>query len=76
MPKARRGREARLTLHIPNMRCQNCVVSIQQAVGKLKGVGAVTGDLEQQVVTIDYREGMVEPDGIREAIVERGFLIA
>lgn len=76
LPKARRGREAQLTLNISNMHCQNCVVSIQKAVGKLKGVGAVTGDLEQHLVTIDYREGMVEPDGIREAIVERGFLVA
>ncbi|MCH8842618.1 MAG: heavy metal translocating P-type ATPase [SAR324 cluster bacterium] len=75
LPKARRGREAQLTLNIPNMRCQNCVVSIRKAVGKLKGVGTVTGDPDQHVVTVTYREGTVEPDGIREAILERGFLV-
>ena len=67
--------EARLTLHIPNMRCRNCVASIQEATGKLKGVEAVIGDPEQKVVTITYREGKIDPDNIRKAILKRGFLV-
>lgn len=68
--------EARLTLHIPNMRCQNCLTSIQHATGKLKGVEAVTGDPGQKVVTITYQEGKIDPDRIRKAILKRGFLVA
>ncbi len=68
--------EARLTLHVPNMRCQNCVASIQEATGKLKGVEAVIGDLERRVVTITYREGKIDPDKFRKAILKRGFLVA
>jgi Cu+-exporting ATPase len=73
LPKGRRGRQAQLTLKIANMHCENCVDSIRKAVTQLKGVEEVTGDPARQVVTVSYREGMVEPDGIREAIIEKGF---
>lgn len=40
------------------------------------GVEEVTGDSAQQMITVTYREGVAEPDGVREAIIDRGFLIA
>ncbi len=69
------GREARLTLKIPNMRCEHCLESIREAVCKLDGVEDAGGDLEGHEVTVTYRQDEVEPDGIREAIVERGFQV-
>ncbi len=75
LPKARRGRQAQLTLRIANMHCEHCLESIKQAACKLRGVEDVAGDPQGQVVTVTYREGAVEPDGIREAIVERGFQV-
>jgi len=38
-------------------------------------VEEVTGDPAGQMVTVTYREGAVEPDGIRAAILERGFQV-
>jgi cation transport ATPase len=85
LPKARRGgedrgqegrgRRARLTLRVPNMRCGHCLESIREATSKLDGVEGVSGDLEEHEVTVTYREGEAEPDGIREAIIERGFQV-
>ncbi|TAK83543.1 MAG: cadmium-translocating P-type ATPase [Betaproteobacteria bacterium] len=75
LPKGRRGRQAQLTLKIATMHCEHCLDSIREAVTALKGVEEVTGDPARQVVTVSYREGMVEPDGIREAILEKGFRI-
>jgi heavy metal translocating P-type ATPase len=75
LPKTRRGLRAQLTLKIANMHCEHCLASITKAVRKIDGVENVGGDPSRQVVTVTYREGMVEPDGIREAIVERGFQI-
>ena len=76
LPQARRrGRRAQLTLKIGNMHCEHCLASISKAARKLAGVEDVRGDLAGQVVTVTYREGVVEPDGIREAIVERGFQV-
>jgi heavy metal translocating P-type ATPase len=76
IPQARRGRTIQLTLQIPNMHCEHCLESIKEAACKLDGVEDVVGDPEQQTVTVTYREGMAEPDGIREAIVERGFQVS
>lgn len=79
LPKTRRdradreGREVRLTLMVPNMRCERCVESIRDAASKLEGVESVSGDLEKHEVTVTYRKGVADPDGIREAIFERGF---
>jgi copper chaperone len=71
----RRGLRAQLTLKIANMHCEHCLASITEAVRGLDGVEDVGGDPSRQVVTVTYRQGMAEPDGIREAIIERGFQI-
>lgn len=34
------------------------------------------GDLVAQIVTVTFREGVAEPDGIREAVIERAFRLA
>lgn len=73
LPGLRRGRQTRLTLKIANLHCEHCIASIRESVGKLDGVEEVTGDPSMQGVTVTYREGTTQPDGIREAIVERGF---
>jgi heavy metal translocating P-type ATPase len=76
LPRARRGRQRKLTLKIANMHCEHCLESIRESVTQLKGIEEVKGDPARQVLTVTYREGMVEPDGIREAIIEKGFLPA
>ena len=73
LPKVRRGRQTQLTIRIANMHCEHCLASIRDCVRKLDGVEDVSGDASRQLVTVTYREGMIQPDGIREAIIERGF---
>ncbi len=75
LPKRSRGRAVELTLRIPNMHCESCLLSIEEATGKLAGVEKVTGDPARQAVTVTYREGAGVPDGIREAVIERGFQV-
>jgi copper chaperone CopZ len=58
------------------MHCGYCLAAIKRAVSKLDGIEEVAGDLSDQVVTVTYREGEAEPDGIREAIIESGFRVA
>ncbi len=74
--RARRGRPTQMTLTIPNMHCDHCLESIKDAACKLPGVEDVTGDPARQTVTVTYREGTADPDGIRTAIIERGFRVA
>ncbi len=73
LPKVRRGKPRRLELKITNMHCEHCLDNIKEAVKTLRGVDDVTGNPAEQAVTVTYREGEVEPDGIRQAIIERGF---
>ncbi len=72
----RLGRPARMTLTILNMHCDHCLASIKDASYKLPGVEDVTGDPARQTVTVTYRERIAGPDGIRTAIIERGFRVA
>ncbi len=76
LPKRRRDAEASLNLKILNMHCEHCLAAITEAVTGLAGVMKVTGDPAAQTVTVTYRRGTVDPDGIREAILERGFRLA
>lgn len=75
LPKAGRGRRRQLTLKIANMHCEHCLESIKEAACQLDGVEDVTGDPAEQIVTVTYREGAVAPEGIRAAIIERGFQV-
>ncbi len=76
LPKARGRPQKQITLRVSNMHCEHCLANISKAVKQLGGVEEVSGDPSGQLVTIRYREGAVEPDGIREAIVEQGFQVA
>ncbi len=73
---AARGTARQLTLTIPNMHCEHCLASITAAAQALEGVDTVTGDPARQSVTVTYREGAADPDGIRMVIIERGFRVA
>jgi heavy metal translocating P-type ATPase len=77
LPKAQAARrpQAQATFRLANLHCENCVVTIREGIRKLPGVEDVKGDPARRVVTVTYRQGMVEPDGIREAIMERGFQV-
>ena len=72
----RAGQAAQLTLTIPNMHCEHCLASIKEATETLAAVDSVTGEPARQTVTVTYREGAADPDGIRTAIIKRGFRIA
>ncbi len=77
LPRARlKQPREQLRLEISNMHCEGCLASIREAATKLKGVEGVTGDPARREVTVTYRQGAADPDGIREAILERGFRVA
>jgi heavy metal translocating P-type ATPase len=77
LPRARlKQPREQLRLEISNMHCEGCLASIREAATKLKGVEGVTGDPTRREVTVTYRQGAADPDGIRAAILERGFRVA
>jgi len=71
--KPRRAAHASVTYTIANMHCEHCLASIAEAVCKLDGIEDVSGEPEKKLVTVTYRADCADADGIRGAIIERGF---
>ncbi len=60
-------------IRIEGMSCQHCVASIENAVGTLEGVEAVTVSLDNKNAAVSFDENQVEISKIHEAIEEIGF---
>lgn len=60
-------------LAVPEVHCENCVTSIEGAVGTLKGVEFVKVDLDQKDVTVRFDESRVEVGAIVAAIEDQGY---
>jgi len=66
-------KEQSLTYHVSNMHCEHCVESIRQTLSKRFDDITVETDLDQNEVTILFRNGNVNDSSLREALVEIGF---
>ncbi len=62
-----------INLTVEGMSCQHCVMSVQKAVGALKGVSGVQVDLAAKRVTVGYDPGLVDLAAIRAAIDDQGY---
>lgn len=61
------------TFEVEGMSCNHCVNSIKNAVSQLEGVVNVEVDLEAKRVTVEYTDGLVNLQTIREIIEEQGY---
>jgi heavy metal translocating P-type ATPase len=75
LPRKRTGRPVEMTLNISNMHCENCIAAVRHAIAQLNGIQEIEGDLDRRAITVLYREGEADPDGIRGAIIEQGFQV-
>jgi copper ion binding protein len=64
------------TLKAPDISCDHCIASIENAVTKLPGVRFVSGDLEGKRVIIDFDPKLVEIGAIEAAMEEEGYPVA
>lgn len=63
-------------LSVPDISCGHCKESIEGAVSQLAGVSAVTVDIQQRTVSVDYDEAAVTLDAINTSIEEQGYEVA
>lgn len=61
------------TFEVEGMSCNHCVNSIKNAVSQLEGVVNVEVDLEAKRVMVEYTDGLVNLQTIREIIEEQGY---
>lgn len=65
-----------LILSIGGMTCMGCVGSVKRLLGQLPGVDRVEVDLTSGRAEIDYDPTLVEPEALRQAIVDGGYTVA
>lgn len=74
--KRREDEEAKFTLKVPTIHCENCMASIIQSVSDIEGVESVEGDQENKSVTVTYKGSNKIEELVRNHIVKEGHMIA
>jgi Cu+-exporting ATPase len=59
--------------HISGMTCSNCAATIEKGIGELEGVENATVSFAVETLTVEYRDGSIEPSEIAERVDELGY---
>lgn len=60
-------------IRVEGMSCMHCQLRVKKAVEAVEGVQRADVNLQTKQVTIDYEEGKVNLEKIKEAIRETGY---
>ena len=63
----------RKVLNVEGMSCDHCKMAVTKAVSALAGVDSVEVSLENNTATVEYEEGKVPLESIKEAIQGQGY---
>ncbi len=64
---------AQIQLSVPKIHCDGCVRTVTRAVGKLAGIRNVSASAETHHVVVEYDEGAVTENAIRESLQQVGY---
>jgi copper chaperone len=64
-----------ILLQAPEIHCDHCKMTIEDAVGTLPGVQAVSVAISDATVDVTYDGSMVEVGAIKKAIEEQGYAV-
>ena len=59
--------------HVTGMGCEACVKRVEKAVGALDGVTMAKVDLDTETLSVDYDEGKVSFELLKNAVDEAGY---
>ena len=60
-------------IKVSNMVCDNCVHTIETALGKVDGVKEAKADHKAKTVTVRYDAGKVDVKGLEQAVSKAGY---
>lgn len=63
-------------LSVPDVSCDHCKMTIEQALGHITGVGAAKVDIPAKTVAISFDEAAVSLDEIVDALSGVGYEVA
>lgn len=58
---------------VQGMSCMNCVKSVEESVGQLKGVNEVNVTLDDAQVEVSFNESKTSLEKIKETIKDKGY---
>ena len=61
------------TISVPEIHCDHCKQSIENALNPLPGVDLATVDVPNATVTVEYDQSAISRDDIVKAITEQGY---
>ncbi len=64
-----------ISLQVPEVHCDHCKTSLEGAVGSLGGVATVEVAIADATIIVDYDDGQVEIQRIKDAIEEQGYAV-
>lgn len=65
-----------ITLDVTGMSCDHCIKAVNGALTDLEGVKKVDVNLETGKVDVQFEEGQVTLEQMREAVEEQGYDVA
>ncbi|MDW0118049.1 copper chaperone CopZ [Sporosarcina thermotolerans] len=60
-------------LNVKGMSCGHCVKAVEESVGKMAGVNAVSVDLKAATVAVDFESSQTSVQHITETIEDQGY---
>ncbi len=60
------------TVHIPNISCGHCTMTIEREIGEIEGISFVKGNAETKEVTVKWNSPLTW-ETIRQTLDEIGF---
>jgi copper chaperone CopZ len=64
---------ARVTLDVPALHCEGCIISVSQVLEAFGGVHSVEGDLEKRQLTVDYDLTTITPQAMAMQLESVGY---
>lgn len=64
------------TIKIANMQGEDCVATINKALGDISGVASAKASLASQAVAVSFDETITSLDKLKEAVIASGFNLA
>jgi copper chaperone len=63
-------------LSVPDISCEHCVHTINEALGALQGVQSVETDIPSKTVRLSYDPGQLTLEAVEATLDEAGYIIA
>jgi copper chaperone len=61
------------TVHVPDISCEHCQRSIEEAVSEVPGVGRVVVRIPDKTVEVEFDESRTDREAVVRAIESRGY---